>query len=107
MEKMTISEKMANFFGGMDKVAHFGIGGLICSVVSLFLITIMSSILALHPWIALFLPFIGYIIVWAISYIKEVKLDPVKDMKDLKFAMYGCIASHIPVIIAVIICLLI
>jgi len=104
---MTISEKIAIFFGGMDKIAHFGIGGMICAIISLFLITVMTPLLALHPWIALFLPFVGYIIVWVISYIKEVKLDPVKDMKDLKFAMYGCVVSHIPVIIAVIICLLI
>ena len=60
---MAISEKIAKLFGGMDKVAHFGIGGMISTLTTLFIDILLSGLIVKFSWIILFTPFIGTILV--------------------------------------------
>lgn len=92
---MTISEKIANLFGGMDKMAHFGIGGMLSALITLFLNCILTGFIIRLPWLILLTPFIGTILVTLLGIFKEKKLDPVVEWKDVIASLYGCACVHI------------
>lgn len=91
---MAFSEKIATLFGGIDKVAHFGIGGLLCASVTLFINSVLSILVMNHPWLLLLTPFIGTSIVTLLEIFKEKKLDPSVDRKDVASTLYGCGCVH-------------
>lgn len=104
---MTISEQISKFFGGMDKVAHFGIGGLLCGMITLFMFCLMPMTLVAHPFLMTVVPLVGYIVVGGLSIFKELKLDIVADWKDVWMSIFGCVLVHIAAIIGMIVYLII
>lgn len=74
---------------GIDKVAHFGIGGLITALFTIvFLAQDMPAFLT-HPWRLIILPFGGTIVTTFVSVIKEIFFDGQRDWKDLWAALIG------------------
>lgn len=104
---MTISEKISKFFGGMDKVAHFGIGGLLCGMTTLFIFCLMPMTLVTYPFLMTVIPLAGYIIVGGLSVFKELKLDPSTDWKDVWMSVLGCVPVHATAIIGMVIYLIV
>lgn len=74
---------------GMDKVAHFGVGGLITALITIvFLAQDMPAFLS-QPWRLIILPFGGTIVTTFVSVIKEIFFDGQRDWKDLYAAFIG------------------
>ena len=79
----------------MDKVAHFGIGGMISTLTTLFIDILLSGLIVKFSWIILITPFIGTILVILLGIYKEKKLDPIVEWKDVITSIYGCACTHI------------
>ena len=77
----------------IDKIAHFGVGGLICAM---FTLTAMLQD-GIIGWRAMLMPFVGYIIVFIFSFLKEAIVDREFDWWDIVAAMIGCVCVHISV----------
>lgn len=74
---------------GMDKVAHFGIGGLITAIFTLvFVIQDMGSLIY-HPWKMMLYPVIGTVVTTLVSIMKEKLLDSKPDWNDVYAALIG------------------
>ena len=73
---------------GMDKVAHFGIGGLITALFTIVFILQDMGTLIFTPWKMLLYPFIGTAITAVVSVVKEI-FDGVVDKKDIYAALIG------------------
>lgn len=83
---------------GMDKIAHFGVGGLICAM-----ITFTSMIQeGATGWRSVAFPLIGYVVVFIISIMKEAIIDGEFNFKDIIASMIGCVLVHISVLLGVI-----
>lgn len=74
---------------GMDKVAHFGVGGLITALFTIVFILQDMGGLVFHPWRMLLYPFIGATVTAIVSVVKEVLMDEQPDWYDLYAAMLG------------------
>lgn len=86
---------------GMDKVAHFGVGGLITALFTLlFILQDMGSLVS-HPWKMMLYPAIGTIITTVVSIIKEKLLDAKPDWKDLYAALIGSALVFIAVLFGI------
>ena len=86
---------------GMDKIAHFGVGSLICAFFTFVFLIQDIDFLALEPWRIILLPTIGSIVTLFLSVIKELIIDEVRDWKDLAAAMIGCGTIYIATAIGV------
>lgn len=74
---------------GMDKVAHFGVGGLITAIFTLvFVIQDMGSLIY-HPWKMMLYPVIGTAVTTLVSIMKEKLLDAKPDWNDVYAALIG------------------
>lgn len=74
---------------GMDKVAHFGVGGLITAIFTLvFIIQDMGSLIY-HPWKMMLYPVIGTVVTTLVSIMKEKLLDAKPDWNDVYAALIG------------------
>lgn len=74
---------------GMDKVAHFGVGGLITAIFTLvFIIQDMGSLI-FHPWKMMLYPVIGTVVTTLVSIMKEKLLDAKPDWNDVYAALIG------------------
>lgn len=74
---------------GMDKVAHFGVGGLITAIFTLvFVIQDMGSLI-FHPWKMMLYPVIGTVVTTLVSIMKEKLLDAKPDWNDVYAALIG------------------
>lgn len=82
---------------GMDKVAHFGVGGLITALFTLDLILQDMTSLVFHPWKMMLYPFAGTIITAFVSAFKEMFLDERRDWNDLWAALVGCATVFVAV----------
>lgn len=80
---------------GMDKIAHFGVGGLICAICTLVFILQEGMV----DWKAIFAPFIGSVVVYIVSYAKERAIDSEFNWWDIVAAMLGCLCVFIAVAI--------
>lgn len=82
---------MKNFIktlGGMDKIAHFGIGAVICAC---FTIACMLQDLSAAPsWHDLLWCAIGTIVTAAAAAAKEVIIDENGELSDFIASMLGC-----------------
>ena len=78
---------------GMDKIAHFGVGGLICAMFT-FVAMLQDGVIG---WHAMLMPFIGHVVVFIISFIKEAIVDGEFNWWDIVAAMIGCACIHISV----------
>lgn len=86
---------------GMDKVAHFGVGGFVTAIITMiFLLQDMGS-LVIHPWRAMFYPFIGTVVTAVISVLKEKFIDLKPDWKDVYAALIGSIPVFISVLLGI------
>lgn len=84
---------------GLDKIAHFSLGGLICALFT-FIFT-LQDIYWLKPWQIILMPTIGTIITLFVSVFKEYLFDDKPDWKDIAAAMIGCGTVYIAVAIGV------
>ena len=81
---------------GIDKIAHFGIGGLICAMITL-VVMLQDGIIG---WGAFLIPVIGDVVVFIASYLKE-KMDNEFSWDDIWAAMLGCTVVHLGTFIGV------
>lgn len=85
---------------GLDKFAHFGIGGIICAFITF--IVILQDLHFINYKMILLYPFIGYIVTIFLSIIKEYIVDaPNINWKDIIAGVLGCIFIHIGICIGV------
>ena len=94
--------KIINFFKsiGIDKWAHFGIGGLICALVTIALIFSLSPITA--SWIMLLSTVPGIVLVGIVSLIKELTDSTGFSVLDIVAALIGCGTVEVAMIIGII-----
>lgn len=81
----------------MDKVAHFGLGGMITACMAL--ISILQEDLSVVA--TLLCPFIGHVCVFILSVIKEYVIDSTKDWNDIIVGMIGSFVAHLAVALGV------
>lgn len=77
---------------GTDKWAHLGLGGLIGAVVTI--VAMLQE--GMTGWGTLYMPFIGHIVVFVVSVLKEM-VDGKFDWWDILAAMVGSSMIHIAV----------
>ena len=99
-------KKIINYFKswGMDKWAHFGIGGLICALSTLIFIFTLNPIYV--SWGLLFAPFPGLVLVGILSVIKEFTDSTGFCLPDIIASLIGCIPVEIAMILGIIVGLL-
>lgn len=76
-------------FAGVDKAAHFGIGGLITAIFTIVFIVQDMGVLVFHPWKMLLYPFIGAAVTAIVSVAMERLMDEQPDWYDLYAALIG------------------
>lgn len=81
-----------------DKLAHFGIGGLVCAMVTIVAM-LQEGVIG---WGSMVFPIIGDVVVFIISYMKEKIVDDEFTWADILAAMIGCIFVHVSVFIGVV-----
>lgn len=74
---------------GMDKVAHFGVGGLITALFTIALMGQDLMVLAMQPWRLFLFPIAGTVVTILVSVAKEMFFDSQRDWKDLVAALIG------------------
>lgn len=74
---------------GMDKVAHFGVGGLITALFTIVFIMQDMGSLIFNPWRMMLYPFIGTAVTAIVSVAKEMLWDEQPDWYDLYAALVG------------------
>lgn len=74
---------------GMDKVAHFGVGGLITAFITIVFLAQDMTVFITQPWKLIILPFGGTIVTIFVSVVKEIFFDSRRDWKDLYVALIG------------------
>ena len=76
---------------GIDKLAHLGIGGLVCACITFVVILQdMDTLLGGNVWRALLTPFIGTVAVMMFELFKEY-LDSEFNWKDVLATFIGCL----------------
>ena len=80
---------------GMDKIAHFGIGGIIGASIAI----IVTLAIGDYGWVAGVYPFVAHDIVFILSFIKEKFMDEEYNWLDILASVLGSIAVHIAFII--------
>lgn len=99
-------KKIINYFKswGMDKWAHFGIGGLICALSTLIFIFTLNPIYV--SWGMLFASIPGTVLVGILSVIKEFTDSTGFCLPDIIAALIGCGTVEVALIIGTILGLL-
>ena len=99
-------KKLINFFKsiGMDKWAHFGIGGLICALVTIIFIFNIAPIRA--SWMLLLSSVPGIVLVGMISLVKELTDSTGFSVSDIVASLIGCATVEISLIIGTILLML-
>ena len=80
---------------GMDKIAHFGIGGIIGAAIAIVITLSRGD----YGWVVGVYPFISHAIVFILSFIKEKFLDDEFNWLDILASVLGSISVHIAFII--------
>ena len=80
---------------GMDKIAHFGIGGIIGAAIAI----IVTLAIGDYGWVVGSYPFISNAIVFILSFIKEKFMDDEYNWLDILASVLGSIAVHMAFII--------
>ena len=80
---------------GMDKIAHFGIGGIIGATIAIVITLARGD----YGWVAGAYPFISHAIVFILSFIKEKFMDDEYNWLDILASVLGSIAVHMAFII--------
>ena len=87
---------------GMDKVAHFGVGGLVTALFTIVFIVQDMGVLVFHPWKMLLYPFIGAAVTAIVSVVKEMLFDEQPDWYDLYAALFGSAIVFVAVFFGII-----
>ena len=80
---------------GMDKIAHFGIGGIIGATIAIVITLAIGD----YGWVVGVYPFLAHTIVFIISFIKEKFLDDEFNWLDILASVLGSISVHMAFII--------
>ena len=80
---------------GMDKIAHFGIGGIIGATIAIVITLVRGD----YGWVAGAYPFISHAVVFILSFIKEKFMDDEYNWLDILASVLGSIAVHMAFII--------
>ena len=80
---------------GMDKIAHFGIGGIIGAAIAI----IVTLAIGDYGWVVGVYPFLAHAIVFILSFIKEKFLDDEFNWLDILASVLGSISVHMAFII--------
>ena len=80
---------------GMDKIAHFGIGGIIGATIAIVITLARGD----YGWVAGAYPFISHAIVFILSFIKEKFMDDEYNWLDILASVLGSIAVYMAFII--------
>lgn len=75
---------------GMDKIAHFGIGGIIGAAIAI----IVTLAIGDYGWVVGVYPFVAHAIVFILSFIKEKFMDDEYNWLDILASVLGSIAVH-------------
>ena len=89
-----------------DKMAHLGVGGLICAIIALLIGASDLQFISESPFRLVALPITGTVFVFIISVIKEFAVDSEFSILDIAAAMVGCLLIFITMLICSIIILL-
>lgn len=84
---------------GLDKIAHFSLGGLICALFTF--VFLIQDINYLTPIQMILMPTAGSVVTFILSLFKEYLFDSKPNWKDIAAAMIGCGTVYIAVIIGV------
>lgn len=83
---------------GIDKLAHLGIGGLVCACITFVIILQdMDTLLGGNVWHILLTPFIGTVVVMFLEFFKEYFFDSEFSWKDVLFTFAGCFLVFVAV----------
>ena len=95
-------KKLINYFKswGTDKWAHFGIGGLICALITIIFLFTLNPIIVSWKIPVAILP--GLILVGILSVIKERTDSTGFSIPDIIAALLGCVTVEIALIIGTI-----
>ena len=80
---------------GMDKIAHFGIGGIIGATIAIIVTLARGD----YGWVVGVYPFISHVVVFILSFIKEKFMDDEYNWLDILASVLGSIAVHMAFII--------
>lgn len=88
-----------NYRIGMDKIAHFGIGGIIGAAIAIIVTLARGD----YGWVVGVYPFISHVVVFILSFIKEKFMDEEYNWLDILASVLGSIAVHLAFILGLII----
>lgn len=80
---------------GIDKIAHFGIGGIIGAAIAIVITLARGD----YGWVVGVYPFVAHAIVFILSFVKEKFMDDEFNWLDILASVLGSIAVHIAFII--------
>ena len=80
---------------GMDKIAHFGIGGIIGAAIAIVITLARGD----YGCVVGVYPFVAHVIVFILSFVKEKFLDDEFNWLDILASLLGSIAMHIAFIL--------
>lgn len=80
---------------GMDKIAHFGIGGIIGAAIAIVITLARGD----YGWVVGVYPFISHAIVFILSFVKEQFMDEEYNWLDILASVLGSISVHIAFIL--------
>lgn len=80
---------------GMDKIAHFGIGGIIGAAIAIVITLARGD----YGWVVGVYPFISHVVVFILSFVKEKFMDEEYNWLDILASVLGSIAVHMAFII--------
>ena len=80
---------------GMDKIAHFGIGGIIGAAIAIVITLAIGD----YGWVVGVYPLVAHAVVFILSFIKEKFLDEEFNWLDILASVLGSIAVHIAFIL--------
>ena len=80
---------------GMDKIAHFGIGGIIGAAIAI----IVTLAIGDYGWVVGLYPFVSHVVVFILSFVKEKFMDDEYNWLDILASVLGSIGVHVACII--------
>ena len=80
---------------GMDKIAHFGIGGIIGAAIAIIVTLVRED----YGWVVGVYPFISHAVVFVLSFVKEKFMDEEFNWLDILASVLGSIAVHLAFIL--------
>ncbi len=80
---------------GIDKIAHFGIGGIIGAAIAIIVTLARGD----YGWLVGVYPFVSHAAVFILSFIKEKFMDEEFNWLDILASVLGSISVHISFII--------